>query len=101
RQHPGDLEPPSGRLGKTARRQRRRHRDARSPPASRPYPKMRAAELENQAAVRTKWRKSHDLNHGRLRENTPTGLSNDLFSTFRQGKEFLTKNVRNETCRKD
>jgi hypothetical protein len=32
------------------------------------------AELENQVAGRTKWRKGHDLNHGRLRENTPTGL---------------------------
>jgi len=46
--------------GKLLRRQRRRHRDARSPPAPRPYPQMRAAKLENQVADKTKRLKSHD-----------------------------------------
>jgi HTH-like domain len=50
RQHAGDFEPPRRGLGKTAWRQRGCHRHARPPPAPRPYPQMRAAELEDQVA---------------------------------------------------
>src|SRR5205807_3915169 len=49
-QHIGHLEPPGRGLGKTARRQRRRHRHARPASSPRPYPQMRAAELEDQVA---------------------------------------------------
>ena len=47
-QHHGDLEPPGRRLGKTARRQRGRHRHARPPAPPRSHPEMRTAELENE-----------------------------------------------------
>src|SRR5207344_1405218 len=44
----GHLEPPCGRLGQTARRQRGRHRHARPPAAPRSHPEMWTEELENE-----------------------------------------------------
>ena len=43
-----DFQPPCGRLGQTARRQRGRHRHARPPATPRSHPEMRTKELENE-----------------------------------------------------